>query len=195
MNFMQLLPLSKSRLDVLFEIYAEKETYLRHISQQLDMNPSLTHSILNRLYKTALVTKKKVGKEVMYTLNKNRDCPLVIQLLEEYHLEKVLERQKKLRTMLTLLLNNKELLKSSHKIFLFGSYAIGKPTANSDVDILFVHKDRKLVGKACREISTLIGTDINPLIYTKKKFKKDLREEEALLNSIVKIIRNRVIIK
>jgi predicted nucleotidyltransferase len=195
MNFIKLLPLSKSRLDVLLEIYAEKETYLRYISQQLNMNPSLTHSILHKIYEASFVTKRKVGKEVMYTLDKNRDYLLVVQLLEEYHLERMIEKEKILKTLLTLLLNNKELLKSSHKIYIFGSYVAGKPTKKSDIDMLFVHEDKKAVGKACREIAAVIGVDINPLIYTKKNFKKDLQGQEALLTSVVKNVKNRVIVK
>jgi predicted nucleotidyltransferase/DNA-binding MarR family transcriptional regulator len=195
MNFIQLLPLSRSRLDVLFNVYAEQETYLRKISQQLDMNPSLTHSILKKLHKTAFMTKRKMGKEILYVLNKNRDYPLLVELLEEYHLEKVCEEKKVLKTLLTLLFANKELYASSHKIYFFGSYVAGKPTKKSDIDILFVHEDQKMIGKTCREISTIVGMNINPLIYKKKKFKKDLRQGEALLSSIVKHIRNRAIVK
>ena len=45
MNFLKILPLSKRRLDVLFEIYARGEDYLRNISKNLKMNPSLTFNI------------------------------------------------------------------------------------------------------------------------------------------------------
>ena len=47
MNILKLLPLNKGSLDVLFEIYAEGEDYLRSISKKLKMNPSLVFNILN----------------------------------------------------------------------------------------------------------------------------------------------------
>ncbi len=65
----------------------------------------------------------------------------------------------------------------------------------SDIDILFVSEDRKLVGRACREISVVAGKDLNPLIYTWKKFKSDLSEQEPLLSSVVNKVRNRVVVK
>jgi len=195
MNFLKTLPLSKGRLDVLFEIYAEGEDYLRNISKKLKMNPSLAFNILNKLYDAKFLTKRKLGKEVQYSLNKSRDFDILVKLLEEYNFERILERSKILKTTINLLVNNKELIKSSDKIYLFGSYVSGSPTKKSDIDMLFVNENRKLVGKTCREISVITGIDINPLIYTKKKFKADLSNKEPLLSSIVNNIKNRAVIK
>lgn len=195
MNFLKILPLSKRRLDVLFEIYAGGEDYLRNISKKLKMNPSLAFNILNKLYDTKFLIKKKVGKEVQYSLNKNRDYEISIKLLEEYYFERTINKSKTLITAVNLLINNKELIESSYRIYLFGSHVLGNYTKESDIDILFVNENRKLVGKACREISMIAGKELNPLIYTKKKFKSDLYKKEPLLNSIVNKVRNRVIIK
>ncbi|MBI2668538.1 nucleotidyltransferase domain-containing protein [Candidatus Woesearchaeota archaeon] len=195
MNFLKILPLSQGRLDILFEIYAEGEDYLRNISRKLKMNPSLTFTILNKLHESQFVIKRKVGKEVQYSLNRNRDYEIVVRLLEEYHIEKIINRSKTLKVMINLLINNKELIKSSKKIYLFGSYVLGDYTTESDIDILFVNEQRKLVGKACREISIVIGKSLNPLIYTRKKFTLDLSKKEPLLDSIVNGIKNRAIIK
>jgi len=195
MNFLKILPLSKGRLDVLFEIYAEGEDYLRNISRKLKMNPSLAFNILNRLYGSKFIIKKKTGREVQYSLNKNRDYEILAKLLEEYHLEKIIDKSKALKTAINLLINNKELMKSSYKIYLFGSYVSGNYSKKSDIDILFVNQNRKLVGRTCREISVIVGTDLNSLIYTKKKFKSDLSAQEPLLNSIANNVKNRAIVK
>jgi len=64
-----------------------------------------------------------------------------------------------------------------------------------NIDILFVNNDRKLVGKACREISLIIGKNLSPLIYTRKKFRSELSKREPLLSSIVGNVRNRVVVK
>ncbi len=195
MNFLKILPLSKGRLEVLFEIYAAGDDYLRSISKKLKMNPSLTFNILNKLYESQFVVKEKVGKEVQYSLHKNRDYELLVRLLEEYHLETIIAKSKYLKAMVNLLMSNKELIASSEKIYLFGSYAGGDYTSESDIDLLFVNEKRKLVGKACREISVVIGKSLNPLIYTKKKFEFDLSQQEPLLSSIVYQIKNRIIIQ
>jgi len=195
MSFIKILPLSRRRLDVLFEIYAEKEDYLRNISNKLKMNPSLTFRILNRLYDAGFLIKRRIGKEIQYSINNNTDCKLLIALLEEYHLERIIERSQNLKTAINLILNNKELLKSSNKIYLFGSYVAGNFTEKSDIDILFVNEDKKLVSKTCREVSVILGKDINPIIYAKNKFNSDLLKLEPFLNSIVNNVRNRAIIK
>jgi predicted nucleotidyltransferase len=195
MNFLKILPLSKGRLDVLLEIYAKSESYLRNISRELKMNPSLTFNILSKLYHSKFIVKRNVGKEVQYSLDKNRDYDLLVKLLEEYHLEKIANKSKNIKTIVNLLVNNKDLMNSSHHIYLFGSYVLGGYTENSDIDVLFVNEDRKLVGKSCREISIILGTEVNPLIYTKKKFRLELKNKEPLLNSIVCNIKHRAVIK
>ena len=195
MNFLKLLPLSQGRLDVLLEIYMDGEDYLRNISKKLNMNPSLAFNILNKLHHSQFVVKRKVGKEVQYSLDKGRDYEILTKLLEEYHLEKIMDTSKTLKTAVKVLINNKELMNSSHKIYLFGSYVLGDYTNESDIDILFVHEDRKMVGKACREISIVAGKELNPLIYTKKKFTSEFKNKEPLLASIVNNIKNRAIIK
>lgn len=195
MNFLKILPLSKRRMDVLFEIYAKGEDYLRNISKNLRMNPSLTFNILNKLYDSQFIIKRKLGKEIQYSLNRNRDYNLLINLLEEYQFEKTIEKVKILKTMISLLINNKELMKSSHKIYLFGSYVLGNYSKDSDIDLLFVNEDKKIVGRACREISVVIGKNLNPLIYREEKFESDLSKKEPLLDSIVNKSKNRVIIK
>ena len=120
---------------------------------------------------------------------------IVLMLLEKYHLEKVVERAKVLQTIINFLINNKELIDSSYKIYLFGSYVSGNYTEKSDIDILFVNENRKLIVKTCREISSLVGKNLNPLIYTRKKFKSELQKKEPLLDSITNKIKNRAIIK
>jgi len=195
MNLLKILPLTKGRLDILLEIYLKKEDYLRNLSKKLKINPSQTFHILNRLYDTKFITKRRIGKEVLYSLNKNRDYKILIKILEEYHLEKTVERSKNLRTVFNLLMNNRELIDSSEKILVFGSYVSGSPTKKSDVDILFINKNKKLVGKSCREISLIAGKELNPLIYTREKFNSDLGKNEPLLDSIVNNLKNRVVVK
>ena len=93
MNFLKLLPLSKGKMDVLLEIYAETD-YLRSISKKLGINPSYAFILLHQLHDAQVLVQKKKGKEVEYSLNKNRDYNLLVNLLEEYHLEKVMEKSK-----------------------------------------------------------------------------------------------------
>lgn len=191
----KLLPLSKGKLDVLFEIYAEGQDYLRNISRKLKMNPSQCFRILDSLHKAKSVVKKEIGNEIQYSISKGYNDEPIIIILEEYHLYKIVDRSDALKGVVALIFNNKELFNKSENIYLFGSYVTGSATKNSDIDILFVNEDKKLVGKACREMSIVSGVSVNPLIYTKKKFKDELKKGEALLSSIVENVKNRAIVK
>lgn len=195
MNFIKILPLSKSRLDVLLEIYISNQTYLRDIAKKLKMNPSLCHRIIKRLFNAKFLMKEQKGKEILYSFNKNKDYKILITILEEYHLEKIMERTKILQTVINFIFNNKDLINSSEKIYLFGSYVVGDYTTKSDIDLLFVSNNRKLIMQICREISSITGIEINPLIYTKRKFEAELLEKEAFLSSVINNIKNRAIIK
>lgn len=194
MNLIKILPINKRRLDILFEIYSNNENYLRNISKNLEINPSITHKILNVLSTANTITKRSLGKEKLYSLNKNKDYDLIIKILEEYHLEKTIEKSKTLKTAINLIINNKKLIESSEKIYLFGSF-LTQAQKKNDIDILFVSEHKKFITKTCREISLIINKTMNPLIYTKKKFEEDLRKKEPLITSITTKVKNRAIIK
>ena len=100
-----------------------------------------------------------------------------------------------LTDFLSILYLKKDLLTKINSIILFGSVARGDFDKKSDVDILFINKNKKLVGKSCREISLIAGKELNPLIYTREKFNSDLGKNEPLLDSIVNNLKNRVVVK
>lgn len=75
------------------------------------------------------------------------------------------------------------------KIILFGSYAYGKPTENSDVDLLIIKETNKRpidrwveVKKILRDISALLP--ISPFVYTQK----EIKERQAIKDFFIKEI-------
>lgn len=77
------------------------------------------------------------------------------------------------------------------KIILFGSYAWGKPTDDSDVD-LFIIKDseEKRINRSREVREAIFGSDvpIDVLVYTPEEIKKSINESRNLF--IEDIIRN-----
>ncbi len=62
-------------------------------------------------------------------------------------------------------------------VVLFGSYAKGKQTEKSDIDVLIINKDgKKSMSFSKHEL--LYKKKINPLFITKKEFKKMLKDKE-----------------
>lgn len=76
------------------------------------------------------------------------------------------------------------------KIILFGSYAWGKPTEDSDVDLFIVKDTNKKILDRERELQSLLfGNDfpaIDLLIYTPKELKKRLVIKDFFINDIIK---------
>ncbi len=75
------------------------------------------------------------------------------------------------------------------KIILFGSYAIGNPNNDSDLDLLIIketdlprHKRSFDIQKSL--IGSMIPMDI--LVYTKKEFEQDKNEKSSFLYSVIK---------
>lgn len=69
------------------------------------------------------------------------------------------------------------------KIILFGSYAWGKPTDDSDVDLFIVKKSKKRRIDRAREAREAIsgsGVPVDILVYTPEELKKSIVENQNL---------------
>lgn len=76
------------------------------------------------------------------------------------------------------------------KIILFGSYAYGKPTRDSDIDILIIkktkqrHIDRAVkIRQILREENRRVA--IEPLVYTPKEIDERLKIEDDFIKKIL----------
>ncbi len=194
MNLIKSLPLSETKLRILLEIYAEGEDYLRNIEKKTKINPSLLFRNLKNLEEAKIIEKSRKANGIFYSLA-NETNLFLIPILEKYYLSKIIEKHREIKTLVTLLQNNKDIMHISNKVYIFGSFVVGEVSKKSDIDILFISKEKKEIVRFCREASTIIGRDINPLVYTPKQFKTELKNKEPLLTSIVTKIKNRVIVK
>ncbi len=77
------------------------------------------------------------------------------------------------------------------KIILFGSYAWGKPTKDSDIDLFIVketnekHRERALkVRRLLSEENGLVGLDI--LVYNSQELTKRLEIGDSFISKIIK---------
>jgi len=75
------------------------------------------------------------------------------------------------------------------KIILFGSYASGNPSEDSDLDILIVKEMRMPRYKRTREVKKHLRgmkIPIDVIVYTKKEIKKWENTETAFINQAIK---------
>ena len=83
-------------------------------------------------------------------------------------------------------------LETKDMVILFGSYAKGRETEKSDIDLLIVNKDGKKSLMFSR-YEILFKKKINPLFITKKEFKKMLRDKEENVGK--QALQNHIILK
>jgi len=193
MKLIEILPLSKRRLDVLFEIYSSKRDYLRSISSKLSINPSLCSRILKSLHSAKVLDREQQGKEVFYSLAKGSE--LLIPILEDFNLSIRTENSNKLDILIKLIRERKELMDACNYIYIFGSYAVGTETKESDIDVLFISNEKKIISRAVRELSILLSKQINAIVYSKREFNEKLKSRDPLVYSIVNAPKERLVVK
>ena len=76
------------------------------------------------------------------------------------------------------------------KIILFGSYAYGKPTRDSDVDILIIKKTKKRHIDRNVKIREIIGKEnklvaVETVVYTPKEINERVKMEDDFIKKIL----------
>ncbi|MBU4298457.1 nucleotidyltransferase domain-containing protein [Patescibacteria group bacterium] len=74
------------------------------------------------------------------------------------------------------------------KIILFGSYAYGKLTMSSDVDLLIIKKSRKKRVERIKEVLMKVESEIplEPLVYTPKEIQERLELGDFFSQNILR---------
>lgn len=138
----------EQRILSLFAANPDKVFYSREVSKKIKISLGATSNALRLLEKNNVLTSEKKGKTSLYTL----------KLPNEY-----LERFKILNTLLTLESLAEKLKNISRRIILYGSYAAGMFTSDSDLDLFIVSEKREEVLKAIANFKSNIA-EIKPVI-------------------------------
>ncbi len=165
-----------------------KELNILKISKELEMDYKNVHSIIKRLEKESLVKLESFGNSsrVRLILQINQ---LIFEV--EYNRKKDILKDKNLEVMLN---SFKNTLNSKYYILLlFGSYAKGIQTKNSDIDLMFIVPNGKeeLFEKEVHQIAKSLPLLIHYLIFSEKQFldmikvKESNVGQEALKNNII----------
>jgi predicted nucleotidyltransferase len=139
----------EQRILSLFVANPEKAFYNREISKKIKTSLGATSNALRLLKKNSILTSEKKGKTNLYTL----------KLPNEY-----LERFKILNTLLTMEPLVEKLKNISRRVILYGSYATGSFTSDSDLDIFVISEKREEVLKVIDSFKTNVALEIKPVI-------------------------------
>jgi len=153
---------------------SDKEFHLREIARKIDANPTYVKKELQNLKEINLVSESKKGNLSLFKINRNS---LIFPELKnifiktEYFLELIKKSLKKLKIDFA---------------FIFGSFAKGKESKESDIDLFVVgdvEEDELL--KTIQKIEMQSGREINYILWKKSLFMKRAKKHH-LLNEIAK---------
>ena len=165
--------LSKKTIQVLnlFLDNADSEFYLREIARRLDISPSTAKIALDTLEKEGLIKKKERANASFYRLNTdNQRCA---ELKKTKNLDFILKSGmiKKIEQ------ENPTII----SITLFGSYAKGTNTSQSDIDLLIISQK-----KTNYTITNIEGTELNIIQYTPAGWRKKALQDKPFYKEIIR---------
>ena len=139
----------EQRVLSLFVANPDKVFYSREVSKKIKTSLGATSNALRLLEKNSILSSEKKGRTSLYTL----------KLPNEY-----LERFKILNVLLIIEPLIEKLKSISRRVILYGSYATGAFTSDSDLDIFVISEKRNEVLKAIGGFKANITLEIKPVI-------------------------------
>ena len=159
---------------------------IREIAKKIKSDYKITHTAIQRLLDKNIFLSRIVGKSVLCELNTSF-YGVEIYEAENERKENLL-KNKNLKQLFKEIMSK---LKFSCFIFLiFGSYAKGKPTKSSDIDILFISNEKDFE-ETTSNVLSLLPVKTHHLVFTEEDFirMKDSKKanviKEAIKNNII----------
>ncbi|MFH1841653.1 MAG: nucleotidyltransferase domain-containing protein [bacterium] len=157
----------KSRLAVLSLLYlnADDRFYLRQIVSLTHLGMGAVQREVRNLSDGGIILREREGRQVYFQAN--RDCPVFADL--KGILIKTAGLVDILRERLAVLAQDCQVA------FVYGSFAEGSETAESDVDVMLVGDvSFAAVSDALGDVQTSLRREVNPTVYPTPEFRKKL---------------------
>jgi len=161
--------------DILFYLSVH-DAHIRTIASALKTNPMTITRKVKVLVEENVLDYRIEGKNKVYFIKDSAEAKIQLSILEHLRLLHIIKKYPKIRFITQKILQDKDIKLA----IIFGSYARGTPTINSDVDIYIESEDIKIIQKL-QEIDSKIS------------IKNGIFDQENLL--IREIIQNHIIIK
>jgi predicted nucleotidyltransferase len=163
---------------------------INEIARILKSHYSFLHRTINKLTDEDVIIKEAAGSAYLCSINlSNEKTFALIQLSEIEKKNEFYNSNKEIKVMLEDFVCSAKLL-NPISIVLFGSYAKGTATKESDIDILLISKtkiDKKIdniVNKIIKEMYAKYGKEINVILMSIKDFKK--QKDKDVIKEIIK---------
>jgi len=155
-------------------------------SKDVEDKSGFSHETIFRLLKALVnkgcLTKRKVGKTNVYEIVKDRD--ILYQPFVSYMTEKRLGFKKKHLLMYKRLYAFLNEINPEGPAIIFGSFAKGTQTGNSDIDLLCVD-NTKNIQEVSRTFKTKYGINIQPAVVKTSDFKNIKKDNPVFWNDLI----------
>jgi len=157
-----------------------KSLHVREIARETGVDVKAIHLQLKRLEKANVLSSTLKGRNKEYSLNlSNLLTKYYLVLAEAYASITYLGKNFLVKRIIDELSEQIEGV-----IILFGSYAKGQTTGESDID-LFIITEEEVAVDVAKEIGDLTGRDINIKSANKMRFLRGLERNDPLMKEVV----------
>jgi len=174
--------LSEKELSILSCFFPDLEN---RTSKELEKCSGLSHEpvfrILKNLVKERYLKEKKVGKTNVYEFVFTDETYLVFTYFVTKKLNKFKAKYKKVFKVIK---EFAESIEDKAAIILFGSYAKGTETPESDIDLLVVSKNKN-IPKIASIFKTKYALIIRPVVINPKDFKNIKKDNPAFYDDLI----------
>lgn len=168
---------SKTRASLLSQLAMnpDKSFYIRELSKKLNIPYSMLYKEEKNLVSLGIAKEEKRGKVTLVSINKN--LPYFAEL------KNLMIKTVGLADLLRVVLSE---LKKIRYALIYGSFASGKESESSDVDLLIVGeaKEEKILN-TIGQIEKEVRREINYILWSEKEFVERAKRKHRLLEDIV----------
>lgn len=168
---------SEVRIDILshFFMHPNEKYYIRQLEKILDKPVSNIQQELVRLEKINLLSSSIEGNQKKYILKK--EFPLYDELrnifIKTVGLKDIIKNELKTKKEIEL-------------VFIYGSFASGDETPQSDVDLMIIGDISNIkINKAIKKIEKKINRIINYSIYSKEEIEDRMKNNDNFIKTVL----------
>jgi len=169
---------SKTRVTLLSKLMLnpDKEFHIRELSKVLSIPYGMLHREVKNLISLGILKEKRKGRMVFVSVNRELSYfdelkGLIIKTTGIANpVKDVISKMKDIRYAL-----------------IFGSFARGEESGESDVDLLIIGDvDEESILKGLGDVEKMIGREINFILWNNEEFLKRVKSKHHLLMDIIK---------
>lgn len=175
-----IFPISKVKYKIIREVYEEKKIHISNLFKKINISPKSGYRYISELILSGIIREELEGKKptLRFLLpDFSETGKICFALVEEEKKKIFLVKHKELKGPFEQFV--KEIRVGTALIF--GSFARGGETKNSDIDIILIGKkiDKKKIDKISERCFITVRNPVSIRIFKEKDFLNLLKKKEA----------------